>query len=232
MKIISIIKYVFATIGLVLLAGAISLYFAKQSFLKRAETVQGKVVELVSKRSDNSIMYTPVISFITREGSEIEFASSVSSNPPSYSVGETVEIMYDPKEPNEADINSFSSLWLGVLVLGILGTVFFLIGFAIILYGLKKQKKKQHLLDNGKRIVTTFKEVYINYGLEINGRNPYQISSQWLDTETNKMYVFKSENIWFDPKEFIKTEEIKVLINPNDPKKYLMDISFLPALNN
>ncbi|ABQ07553.1 DUF3592 domain-containing protein [Flavobacterium johnsoniae] len=232
MKIISIIKYLFTAAGLVLLVGTVYLYLDKQAFIKKAEVVQGDVVELVRERSNNSIMYAPVVSFITKEGSKIEITSSVSSNPPSYNVGETVEIMYNPKEPNKANINSFESLWLGVLVMGIFGIIFFLVGFLIILYGIKKQRKKQYLLDNGKRISTTFNEVQLNYNFEVNGRNPYQIKSQWFNIQTNKMYVFESENIWFDPTEFIKTDEIKVLIDPDNPKNYYMDISFLPVMDN
>ncbi|WP_281232747.1 DUF3592 domain-containing protein [Flavobacterium gelatinilyticum] len=232
MKVVSIIKYVFTAIGLALLAGALYLYLDKKDFLKNAETVQGTVVELISKRSDNSITYAPVISFTTKEGNKIEFTSSVSSNPSSYNVGESVEVLYDPKAPNKANINGFSSLWIGPLILGILGVIFFLIGFIIILYGITKQKKKRYLLDNGKRISTTFNEVRLNYSLVVNGRHPYQIVSQWLDTQTNKLYVFESENIWFDPTEFVKTDEIKVVIDPKNPKKYYMDISFLPVLKN
>lgn len=230
MKAITIIKYVFLTIGTAMLAGAIYLYLDKQTFLEKAEVAQGKVVEMLSSRSNNSIMYRPVFEFTTKDGQKIEFTSSVSSNPPSYSEGESVEILYDPSNPNKADINGFSSLYLGPLILGILGTVFFLIGFLIILFGYLKQKKSQYLLNNGKRISTKFENVQLNTNLSVNGRNPFQICSQWLDTTTNELYVFKSDNIWFDPTDFIKTEEIKVMIDPNNPKKYFMDISFLPVI--
>ncbi len=213
-----------------MLAGAFYLYQDKQAFLKRAETVQGTVVELISKRSDKSTTYAPVVAFATKAGNKIEFTSSVSSNPPSYNEGESVEVLYDPANPNDADINGFASLWLGTLILGILGTVFFLIGFGIIWFGILKQKKFQYLRNNGKRIDTKFIQVHLNYSMTENGRNPFQISSQWLDPKTNEMYVFESENIWFDPTEFIKTDDIKVLINPDNPKKYMMDISFLPVM--
>ncbi|WP_206733612.1 DUF3592 domain-containing protein [Flavobacterium sp. YO12] len=200
--------------------------------MKKAETVQGTVVELISKRSDNSTTYAPVVSFTTKAGNKIEFTSSVSSNPPSYSEGESVEVLYDPAEPKDASINGFASLWIGPLIFGILGTVFFLIGFGIILFGILKQRKTQYLRDNGKRIETKFVQVHLNYGMAVNGRNPFQISSQWLNPQTNEMYVFESDNIWFDPTEFIKSDIIKVMIDPSNPKKYYMDISFLPTVRS
>lgn len=232
MKTIAIIKYVFITIGALMLAGAFYFYQDRQAFLKKAETVQGTVVELISKRSDNSTTYAPVVSFTTKAGNKIEFTSSVSSNPPSYSEGESVEVLYDPEEPKDASINGFASLWIGPLIFGILGTVFFLIGFGIILFGILKQRKTQYLRDNGKRIETKFVQVHLNYGMAVNGRNPFQISSQWLNPQTNEMYVFESDNIWFDPTEFIKGDIIKVMIDPSNPKKYYMDISFLPTVRS
>ncbi len=232
MKTIAIIKYVFLTIGALMLAGAFYFYQDRQTFLKKAEIVQGTVVELISKRSDNSTTYAPLVSFTTKAGNKIEFTSAVSSNPPSYSEGESVEVLYDPADPKDASINGFASLWIGPLVFGILGTVFFLIGFGIILFGILKQRKTQYLRDNGKRIETKFVQVHLNYGMAVNGRNPFQISSQWLNPQTNEMYVFESDSIWFDPTEFIKDDIIKVMIDPSNPKKYYMDISFLPNLKN
>ncbi|MBF7090052.1 DUF3592 domain-containing protein [Flavobacterium sp. ALJ2] len=228
MRTLTIIKYLFLGIGLVMLGGAIYLYQDKQHFLKNAEVAQGTVVELISEKSNNSITYWPVVSFTTKAGNEVEFKSSVGSNPPSHNRGERVEVLYDDKFPHEAVINGFASLWVGSLILGGLGFVFFLIGFSMILYSYLKQQKIQHLLKNGKLILTKFNQVELNYSLNVNGRNPFQIHSQWLDPSKQELYIFISENIWFDPTEFIEKEGIKVFIEPSNPKKYYMDISFLP----
>ncbi|WP_125722859.1 DUF3592 domain-containing protein [Flavobacterium ustbae] len=227
-----IIKYVFLIIGLALLAGAFYFYQSKQAFLNRAVKVQGTVTALIPSRSDNSTTYKPVVSYTTKEGKQIEFTSSVSSNPPSYHEGESVEIFYDPADPYDADINGFASLWLAPLILGILGTVFFLIGFLIILFGKMKEKKIDDLKFNGRSIISKFDNVNINYNYKVNGRSPYVIYSQWLNPATNEMHLFQSEDIWFNPTDFILSEEIKVLIDPANPKKYYMDISFLPKMNS
>lgn len=232
MKTISIIKFAFVTIGLIFIALALYLYQDKQVFLKKAEITQGIVIQLLSSRSENSITYHPVIVFVTKTGNKISFASSVSSNPPSYNEGESVEVIYDSDNPNKAEINSFTSLYLGIIILGSLGTIFFLGGFMIILFGYLKQKKSQHLLHNGKRISTKFENIQLNYGFAVNGRNPFQIHSRWLDPSSNELYIFKSDNIWFDPTDFVKTEEIIVMIDSNNPKNYFMNVSFLPKLNN
>ncbi|PBJ09034.1 DUF3592 domain-containing protein [Flavobacterium sp. ACN6] len=232
MRIFSIIKYVFLIIGAALLTGAFFLYQNKSAFLEKAVSVQGTVIEMVAKRSDNSTTYSPVISFKTKSGQEITFSSSISSNPPSYSVNETVEVLYNPADPKEANINTFSSLWIGPLILGGIGIVFFLIGSLSILFGYLKKKKAANLRGSGKLISTKFTHVELNSSLSANGRNPFQIYSQWQDPQTNELYVFKSENIWFDPTDFVKTDTLKVFIDPQNPKNYTMDTSFLPILKN
>lgn len=204
----------------------------KKAFLEKAETVQGTVIEMIAKRSDDSTTYSPVVSFKTKTGQDITFTSSVSSSPPSYSVNETVEVLYDPSDPSDANINGFTSLWLSVLILGILGAVFFLIGSLAFLFGYLNNKKSQSLRETGKSVSAKFTQVELNTGYTVNGRNPFQIYSQWQNPKTNELYVFKSDNIWFDPTEFIKTDTVRVFIDPENPAKYSMDTSFLPNLKN
>ncbi|MBB4802442.1 hypothetical protein HNP37_002515 [Flavobacterium nitrogenifigens] len=232
MKAFSIFNYVFSLIGAGLLAGAIYLYVDKQAFLEKAETTQGTVIEMIPKRSKDSTTYSPVVSFITKSGQTITYTSSVSSNPPSYDVGENVEIFYDPANPNDAEINGFVSLWLGVLILGGIGIVFFLIGSLGVLLRYLKNKKAQNLRETGKPIAAKFTQVQLNTNQTVNGRNPFLILSQWQDPKTDELYVFKSDSIWFDPTDFVKTDTIRVFIDPENPKDYVMDISFLPKLKN
>ncbi|MCR4031309.1 MULTISPECIES: DUF3592 domain-containing protein [Flavobacterium] len=232
MKIFSIFNFVFSIVGAGLLAGAIYLYVDKQAFLAKAETVQGTVTELIPKRSKESTTYSPVFSFTTKTGQTIMHHSSVSSSPPSYDVGEKVEVFYDPENPNKAEIKGFVSLWLGVLILGVVGTVFFLIGSLGIVFRWLKKRKTQNLRETGKPIAAKFTQVQLNTNQTLNGRNPFQILSQWQDPKTDELYVFKSDNIWFDPTDFVKTDTVRVFIDPENPSKYTMDTSFLPKLKN
>jgi len=77
---------------------------------------------------------------------------------------------------------------------------------------------------------TAYKGVELNESLRVNGRSPFQIITQSLDPASDTVRIFESENIWFDPSEYIESETIDVFIDPNDPEKYVMDISFLPKL--
>ncbi len=230
MRTISIVKYAFAMVGLGMLIGAFFLYENTQNFLENALTAEGTVIELVRSKSSDSTTYRPVVEFETQGGSRVEFTSSSGSNPPSYSEGEIVEVLYQESAPEQAKINSFFSLWGASTILGGMGSVFFLAGLSIILYGSIKGKKIEYLRKNGIPIKAKFQSVEINSSLKVNGRNPYQICVQWKNPTTSELHVFNSENIWFDPTDHINNDEITVLIEKDNPKKYYVDISFLPKI--
>ncbi len=213
-----------------MLVGAYFLYANTQDFLKSALTADGTVIELVRSRSTDSVTYRPVVEFKTRDGSTIEFVSSSGSNPPSYSKGEVVNVYYQEFSPEQAKISGFFSLWGGSVILGGIGSAFFLFGFVIMLSGILATKKAEYLRRYGVPIKAKFQGVQTNSSLEVNGRNPYQITAQWKNPATSEIHVFNSENIWFDPTDHIHGDEITVLIEKDNPKKYYIDISFLPKM--
>lgn len=86
----------------------------------------------------------------------------------------------------------------------------------------------KYLEQYGTRIVTDFQDVSINTSLSVNGKYPFVGVSQWQNPETSKVHVFTSSNIWFDPTNFIKTDKIIVIVDKRNPKRYSVDLSFLP----
>jgi hypothetical protein len=222
---ISIIKYIFCITGLVIFALTFSIYQEKKVFLEKLNVAQGTFV-------DNLESDSPILSFKTKDGRQIKFTPDDSNNLLSYREGESVEVLYDPNNPNKAKINEFISLYLGILVLGISGVIFFLTGFSFFLSDHAKQKKIHFLQQNGKNITTKFIDVQLNLNITVNGSHPYFICSEWLNPKNNEKYVFESEDIWFYPADFITTDDIAVTINPENPKEYYMDISFLPKRGN
>ena len=234
MKVINVVKYIFTLVGVGLLIGAFFVYKDAADFLKQAESAPGTVVRLLESRSSssssNSTMYTPVVQFTDKRGSEIEFTSSISSSPPSYDVGEEVEVLYTPSTPQDARIKGFFSLWGVATILGALGGVFAGIGLGIFVYGKLKANKIASLKRRGRVIETTFQGVDQNTSLEVNGKNPFIIVSHWQNPSTSKLHIFRSDNIWFDPTDFVKSNVIKVLADENNLKKYHVDLSFLPEI--
>jgi hypothetical protein len=130
---------VFGGIGVILLAIAGIVYVREQSFLSRAETATGTVVDLdLSSSSDGGSAYCPVIEFKTKAGEPVRYYGNVCSSPPSYNIGDQVEVLYDPQEITHVQMAGFWSQYTGVVVLSCIGVPFLL----FTLWGALPSKKK------------------------------------------------------------------------------------------
>jgi hypothetical protein len=119
---------IFGGLGALLLAIAALLYVREQAFLGRAETVTGTVSDFDISSSDDSNTYCPVIEFRTKRGENVRYSGNVCSSPPSYDLGQKVEVIYDPQNIKHVQMNGFWSKYVGVFVLAVIGLPFFLLG--------------------------------------------------------------------------------------------------------
>lgn len=239
MKTLKLVGVIFALVGAGLLVGSFFSFSSTKSFVASAASATGTVIEnryeqssSTSSSRSSSGSYYPFIKFSTEAGQEITFRGNVGSNPASFTVGEQVSIYYDPARPEEARLNTFFQLWFLTVFLGGMGSVFFLIGGGILITGPLRARKGAWLRENGQKIQAEITSVNMNTGFAVNGRHPFVIVSQWKDPKTNTIQVFESENLWFDPKEFIQGKTIDVFIDRNNQHKYFVDVSFLPKVAN
>lgn len=230
MKAMNIIKYTFTVAGICLLLGASFAYRSTSTFLAESMTAEGTVVDLVPRRSNDSITYRPVVQFTSQSGEEIEFISPAGSNPPGYSAGQNVKVHYRADNPHDAAINGFFSLWGVPLILAVLGVPFLLIGAGIILVGKLKARNTEFLRKHGIPVQTAFQSVERNMTHSVNGKHPFRVLTHWQDPATSKLHIFQSDNIWFDPSKFIGDRKIRVFIAKGNPAKYHVDLDFLPQL--
>jgi hypothetical protein len=227
---------IFSSVGTILLSVSAFLFIHEKQFIEHAQTTSGKVIELGRSVSSNSnsrgsITYYPVVEFTTADGKRVVFSSNFSSNPPEFEVGEEVEVYYEPEKPSGAEVKSFFSQWFAALLTGGMGLIFGTIGIFNLNIHFKKKKNNEWLQLNGKRITTKIQSVGRDAYIKINGRSPYIIYSQWLNPQTQEMHIFKSDSIMYDPKDFLKVDSVPVWIDPNNYKRYQMDLSFLPKTN-
>ncbi|RSZ37130.1 MULTISPECIES: DUF3592 domain-containing protein [unclassified Variovorax] len=132
---ITILRLVFGAVGIVLCAVAWLLHHNTTSFIESASRTQGEVVRLLhveSSERNESGTWKPLVRFNAPSGEIIEFAPSSSSSPPAYEVGETVDVFFDPRNPQEARLDGFFSLWGGAAITGGLGAVFLLVTAALL----------------------------------------------------------------------------------------------------
>lgn len=230
MRFLSIVKYGFPFIGLILLMGGFSLYQQSSRFLETAVSVQGVVVDYETRLSEGKTLYQAIVEFPGEDNQQHRLVSSVASAPPAYEQGDNVEVLHLPGQAQEARINSFFELWGGMTVVLILGAVFLAVGLTMLVAGRLNHRRKIDLRTSGTRVAAEFQTVRCDHRFTINDRKSYVIICQWLNPETQKLHIFKSEKIWFDPTRVINRPTIDVYIQPGNPQKYYVDISFLPQV--
>jgi len=235
MKKLRWIGYLFAAIGFGLLAGGFFWYQSVAEFIEEATVARGEVIDLVrssssSSSGSSSYTYRPVVTFKDQNGQLVEFVSSSGSNPPSYSRGEQVDVFYRPEDPQNAKIDGFFSLWGGPMVLGLVGGVFALFGVGFTVPAIVKKRRNTRLRKQGTPVQTKLQGVEKNTSVRIKGRSPYRVVTQWQDPRTREIHVFTSEDLWFNPTDFLTGKEILVFIEPDKPQRHYMDLSFLPKM--
>lgn len=116
--------------------------------------------------------------------------------------------------------NEISGNELGVLAIP---AVFFLIGATLLFVRVRKKLIIRDLIRMNYVVKADFEEVVQNTSYKVNKKSPYIIYCKWVDKGANTTYLFKSVNLWYNPKIIIKEKGITtfpVYLNPNNPKQY------------
>ena len=231
---------IFFIVGVGILTGGFFMIKSTISFLNNSEKTEGVVTNIIQSRSSDSgnYMYSPEVSFVDNNEKTISFTSNVSSNVSTYKMGDKIPVIFNKENSQDAKINTAFQLWFGPALMTVLGIIFFLIGLLTLIRQARKSSLKKNLLSSGTKIsakVTSIESPDVRSGFSYGSRIPsktYQIVAQWLNPADNKMYVFKSDDLTYNPESIILNKEILVYIDPVNPQKYYMDISTLPTLAN
>jgi hypothetical protein len=122
-----------------LVGGAVWAYFSQQRKMESRVAAVGTVVELTTRvtASGRSSMICPVVEFTTPAGGKIRFTSEFGSRPAGHKVGQSVNVRYDPVDPQQAEIESTMNLWLIPLILAFMGIIACCLAVAFLgIYGL------------------------------------------------------------------------------------------------
>ncbi len=126
-----------------------------------------------------------------------------------------------------------SGLYLNLFLLvdfaGI-GAAFMLMGWIGLYYRQRKEKNQQKLKEHGKRLDATVIRVERNLFVSMKGRHPYQVIAEYIDESTKTIYHYRSECIKEEPHIQKGEDFVSVYVDPENYKKYYMDISDLVEL--
>ncbi|RKS87595.1 uncharacterized protein DUF3592 [Orbus hercynius] len=220
-------------LGILLLAATVYLFMQQWSFVNNSQQTVASVIDYHSSfssstKGENKRYYYPILTFTDQTGQTVTFKSNVGTVEPSYQIGEHIEILYNPAEPDNAAVNNFMAIWGGVIALGLFGIILFGAGIIFFWLSRRKNKLKRDMVNNGRCVTATIESVKIDKSVKVNGRYPYVIMCYWTDRlAPDTVYRFKSDNIWCNPEPYINKETIPVFIDENNPHRYYVDIGFL-----
>lgn len=128
-----ILPLLFMCAGACTVGVGIYIYSNSLAFLDHAKSATGTVVEIAISSSNRpgkkeKVTQRPIIEFQLESGDKARFKSELGTKSSSYSVGDTVPVLYDPAEPSEARIDSFLTKYGLETLLSSLGTIFLAIG--------------------------------------------------------------------------------------------------------
>jgi hypothetical protein len=126
-----VIMSIFLAVAALMLV--IAVYSTIQTLRRLAaeQVSQGQVVDMVDRSSydsetrETTIYSYPVVEFTLPSGTVQRVQLSEGSSPPSYTTGESVTILYQSEQPNDARIKSSTSTLLQWILPAITGTVGF-----------------------------------------------------------------------------------------------------------
>lgn len=209
---------IFAAAGL--LCGIISagLVYGRWNVTHNGVETTGTVVDLLYSKSS----VAPVVKYTDEGGREhlYESSSYTSINPAE--IGDQLKVYYLPDEPTEVELEGEG--WFNLFPL-----IFFFthggVGFGGIYWLEKKRRLYNWLQQFGKEIQAKLTEV--KHGSN-KGRSYHTLKCEWLDPYTQQLYSFESETLSnYSLSALPVGRPVRVLIDPDNPKRYWVDISFL-----
>ena len=136
----------FMLVSVILFGWGIYSYMNKTENFKTYKSTEGTVTRMrVVPPNDNSgETYAPIFKYKDAAGKEYTYESKHSSDPPDYKVGERVQLIYDPADPEEVYVDSFREKWVLTIVLFICGIVVFPISIWMIYTGFRRNKPSKN----------------------------------------------------------------------------------------
>ena len=222
----------FLAIGVVVLIVGAVMFVLTVRFVAEAEHATGTVVDLSRRsNSEGTVLFYPVVRFVTANGETIEFVSSSGSAPALESPGDRVEVLYDPDDPSHAKLSGLFHLWFGPAILSVLSACFITVAWFLRRHTRVPSVADAEWLRSHGRHVNGESPRVITDSLEVQGRSPFRLEIDVHDAGRDEVRVLASERIWFDPTPHLENRKtLDVYIDPVRPERYLVDISFLPRL--
>jgi hypothetical protein len=116
--------------GLGLVGLTVFQFFQRQQAAHIAQSAKGTVIDFKEECFEEHCGDAPIVRFTTPAGEMIQFTSQVSSSPRAYRVGDSVDVLYDPQTPQNAEISGAG--YGSILMKGIAGLFLAVMGVLLL----------------------------------------------------------------------------------------------------
>jgi hypothetical protein len=108
-------------------------YLEEQRFLSHSESATARVIRNHIRGRSGKLEYCPDLEFTTKEGQSIAFSGSDldCAYSAKYKAGQEVKVFYDPRDPKNAQVESFAAKSGDLLAGGVLCTLLVGIGLLV-----------------------------------------------------------------------------------------------------
>jgi len=97
------------------------------------DVTSGKVIDVrVTSITPGNPYYFPVVEFFSPAGQKMTFESDVGSYPQKPRVGKLVDVIFNPEDPRQASIKSWSAMWFTLSAIAGMGCLALVLGVVIL----------------------------------------------------------------------------------------------------
>lgn len=100
------------------------LFMNTRKFVNAATKTKGTVIRLDPREgSKGGTIYLPIFEFRTLDGQVITVAHDSAQKPAQYKVGQSIDVLYNPENPQDAKISGSTNLYMLPVIFAVVGVV-------------------------------------------------------------------------------------------------------------
>ena len=120
---------IFLFVGISFLLVSLYLGWRDYRFYQNSVKVNGKIISLqYASDSDPGSGAVPIVEYTWR-GQKLQITGDTYSNPPAVEIGESIEVLISQQDSKQIKLNIISERYFLIFIFGVIGIVFFAIGF-------------------------------------------------------------------------------------------------------
>lgn len=235
-KRVGILGIIALIVGLFTLGMGIKVQWDNHQFMKEAETAEAFIEDIVVSekstysysekkhrtKTSHEVYVSYEIDGIVYDNVSLNYYSSGMQE------GDTIKIYYNPENPRE--ILADGSQFAGILITGLLGFVFTVVGVCFVASYVKFLKKRK-LMITGTCIKLPIVEKRVNKHVRVNGQYGCYVVCAKEDSSSNLQRVYKSDT-YYDSEfnsRYDLGDLVSIYIDPQNADKYFMDMEHVES---